>query len=168
MMINDIEPGLIELRRKHFFGQRKTHGVCETLPQRAGGRFDAHRQIVLRVSGRAATELTKIAQFLDGDRVTGQMQHCVQKHRGVTVRKYEAVAIPPTRIGWVVLEELAPQHFRHIRHAHGRAGVTGVGLLDCVHGQDADDIGEFAAGRHSALVDLIVHYTARLVAITLR
>ena len=33
------------------------------------------------------------------------------------------------------------------RHAHGRTRVAGVGLLDSVHGQRADGIGEFSSGR---------------------
>jgi hypothetical protein len=44
---------------------------------------------------------------------------------------------------------MTPQHFRDFRHAHGHAGVSGVGLLHGVHRKRAYRIGEFQAGAHS-------------------
>ncbi len=50
----------------------------------------------------------------------------------------------------VVLEKVVPEHFSHFRHAHGRAGVAGIGFGDGVHGKGADGVGKFFTGRHGA------------------
>jgi hypothetical protein len=47
----------------------------------------------------------------------------------------------------VVLEEVVPQHFGDVGHAHRHARMAGVGRLDRVHGEEADGVGEIAAGR---------------------
>ena len=76
------------------------------------------------------------------------MQQRIQQHRGVAVRQNEAVAVPPARIGRVVFQEVAPQHLGNVGHAHRGARVPGIGLLDRIHRQDTDDIGEFSTGGH--------------------
>jgi hypothetical protein len=46
------------------------------------------------------------------------------------------------------LQVIAPQRDGHVGHAHGGAGVTGVGLLDSVHGQRADRVGHLLGVCH--------------------
>ncbi len=57
-------------------------------------------------------------------------------------RQHEAVAICPLSVLGIKLDVTRPQDSRGVRHAHGHAGVTGIGGLDRVHGQGADSIGE--------------------------
>jgi hypothetical protein len=47
---------------------------------------------------------------------------------------------------------IVPENFRDVRHAHRRAGVTGVGFLDRVHGEGAYGVGKLSAGRHEDLL----------------
>ena len=69
------------------------------------------------------------------------MQQRVQQHRAVTIRQNETVAVKPIGIRRVVLQVIGPQDLRNICHAHGRAGMPGVGLLDGIDGKEADGIG---------------------------
>ena len=51
-------------------------------------------------------------------------------------------------IGGIMTQHAAPQGFRHVGHAHGRAGVAGLGLVYGVHGKDTNGIGKFFTGTH--------------------
>ncbi len=52
----------------------------------------------------------------------------------------------------IVFEVLAPQRYRDVCHAHGRAGVTGVGLLDSVHCQCTNCTGHLLGIGHGSSV----------------
>ena len=151
-MIDNGQTRAIELRGENLLGQRHAHSIGEALSQRAGSGFNAHGHVMLGMAGCAAAELTEVTQLVHGHWIASEMQQRIQQHRGMTIGQNEAVTIPPVRVGGVVLEELAPQHRPHFGHAHGRAGMPGVGLLDGIHGQNADYVGQFAAvgrrGRH--------------------
>ena len=56
----------------------------------------------------------------------------------MAVAQDKTVAIEPVGVGWVVLQVIAPQGYGHVCHAHGRAGVTRVGLLHCVDRKRTD------------------------------
>jgi len=66
------------------------------------------------------------------------------------IGEHKAVTINPLRIGRVVLKKIVPENLGDVRHAHGRARVTRVGLLDGIHAQSTYGIGEFATGSHAA------------------
>jgi hypothetical protein len=55
-------------------------------------------------------------------------------------RQHEAVAIRPDRVFRIEPQETLPQTIRYRRQRHGRAGMTGVGLLDRIHAQRADRV----------------------------
>jgi hypothetical protein len=57
----------------------------------------------------------------------------------MSVGKHETVTVEPTRVGRVVPKVAAPEDFSDFGHAHRHAGVTGVRLLNRIHGQGADD-----------------------------
>ena len=59
----------------------------------------------------------------------------------MAVGEHEAVAVGPARIGRVVAQVPAPERDRDLGHAHGRAGMAGVGLLHRVHRERADRVG---------------------------
>jgi len=56
----------------------------------------------------------------------------------VAIRQHETITVWPGRVGRVVAEVLTPEDFGNFGHAERHAGVSGVGLLDGVHGQSAD------------------------------
>ena len=55
--------------------------------------------------GSARMQLTEITQFIHRQVVAGEMQRCVQQHRGVPVGEHEPIAIGPGRIGRIVTED---------------------------------------------------------------
>ena len=57
------------------------------------------------------------------------------------IRQNEAVAILPMRISRVVAEVVVPQDLSDVRHAHRHAGMAAAGLLDGIHGQNANRVG---------------------------
>ena len=59
----------------------------------------------------------------------------------MTCGEDEPVSVEPVLVRGVVTQEAGPQHVGNGRHAHGHAGMAGVGLLNGVHGKAADDVG---------------------------
>ena len=78
--------------------------------------------------------------------MAGQMKQRIQQHRAVTGRQHEAVAVRPRRIGRIEFQEAREQDGRNISHAHGHAGMAGLGLLDRVDGKKADGVGHLGMG----------------------
>jgi hypothetical protein len=97
------------------------------------------------VARRFAVQLAEALELLDRQVVAGEMQQGVDQHRAVAVGQHEAVTVGPVRIGRVVVQVIAPQHFGDVGHAHGGAGVAGVGGLHAVDGEKADGVGQTAA-----------------------
>ena len=87
---------------------------------------------------------TKLAEILDLlDRhvfIAEQIMKRIKKHRAVARREDETVPIWPVGIARVDLQEAGKENGRHVRRAHGHAGMTGIGLLDRVHRQGTDRI----------------------------
>ena len=54
--------------------------------------------------------------------------------------EHEAVAVGPDGVFGIEAENALPQGVNGGRHAHGRAGMTRVGLLDGINRQRADGI----------------------------
>ena len=59
-----VDDVVAESRVEVPLGNRHAHRHRQTLPQRAGGAFDAVEQEVLRVAGAGAAELAEIADVL--------------------------------------------------------------------------------------------------------
>ena len=140
MVIDDVQAVFIKLFSKDFFRQRHAHGVGNALPQRAGGGFDAVGVAVFGMAGGFAVQLAEVFQIVDGKIVAREMQQAVQQRRSVAVGEHEAVAVGKLGIGGVVAQKAAPQHVSHIGHAHRRAGVAGIGLLDHIHREEAEGV----------------------------
>lgn len=60
----------------------------------------------------------------------------------MAVRQHEAVTVSPSRMRGVVFEEIVPEDFGDVGHAHGHAGVTRIRLLHGIHRKRSDGIGE--------------------------
>ena len=147
MVIDDGMTVAVEFGGQHFFGNRHSNGVGDALAERAGGRFDAGGVAIFRVTRRAAVQLTELFEVFDAQVVAAQVEQRVEQHRAVAVRQHEAVAVWPGRVGRIVAEMLAPEHFGNFGHTKRHAGMAGVGLLDGVHGQGANGAGNFVIGR---------------------
>ena len=65
----------------------------------------------------------------------------VDQGGAVAAGEDEAVAVGPEGGGGGGVEMLEPEDGGDVGHAHGHAGVSGVGLLDDVHGETAEGVG---------------------------
>ena len=150
-VVDDLMVWLIKLRRQRALGDSQPHRVRQPLPQRPGGGFNPRGIADFRVARRFGMQLTEVFYLFDGQIIARQMQQAVEQHRRVAVGENKAVAIVPLRVFRIVLKEIVPQHLCDIGHAHRRAGVAGVGFLDCIHTQGADGVSEFSTG-HNVLL----------------
>ena len=94
-------------------------------------------------------------------RIAGEIEQRIEQHRAVAGRQDETVAVGPVRVGGIVLQELREQHRGDIRHAHRQAGVAGFGLLDGVHGEEANGIG------HPVMLCALVHGRSQMLEVDL-
>ena len=62
----------------------------------------------------------------------------------------EPVPIGPLRVGGVVAQEIVPQDLGDVRHAHGHAGMAGIGGLHRVHTERANGVRKFSSIRHES------------------
>src|SRR5208283_2692339 len=106
----------------------------------------------LRMARGLGSELPKILQLLHRQRVAGEIQHRIEQHGRMAVREYETVTIPPSGVPRIELKYIAPENLCDVSHAHGSARMARMSLLDGVHGQGTNGVGEFAAGGHGGLL----------------
>ncbi len=148
VVVDDLVPVAVELRRHDFLGQGEAHGIRQPLPQRPGGGLDACGVAELRVTGGLAVQLAEVLEVVDGQVIAGQMQQRVDQHRAVAVGQHEAVAVGPERVGRAVLQMITPEHLGDVRHAHGGTRVAAVGFLHSIHAEGADGIGSLTTAGH--------------------
>ena len=141
VMVDDVKARAIEFLTQQTFSQGHADGVGDALAERAGGGFHARGDAVFRVAGGLAVQLAEILQFRHRQVVAGEVQQRVDQHRAVAVGQHETVTIRPARVQRVVAQVAAPQCHGNIRHAHRRARVARIGLLDGVHGEHANGVG---------------------------
>ncbi|MNQ60098.1 hypothetical protein D3C85_743670 [compost metagenome] len=147
-VVDDGVARTVELRAQHLLGDGETDRVGNALAQRASGGLDARGVAVFRVARGAAVQLAELLEVVDAQVVTGQVQQRVDQHRAVAVGQHEAVAVGPLRVLRVVLEEIAPQHFGDVRHAHGCTGMAAVGFLHGIHAEGTNGIGSLTTTGH--------------------
>ena len=150
VVIDNLVVRLVELCRQRTLGNRQPDRICQPLTERPGGGFHARRIANLRVPRGFGVQLAEVFQLLKRQIVTGQVQQAVEQHRGVAVGENKAVTVVPGGIVRVVLQEVVPQHFGNIGHAHRCAGMARIGFLHGIHAEGADGIGELFTG-HSSL-----------------
>ena len=139
-VVNDVVDVAVKAPRQHLFCQGHANRVGDTLAQWAGGRLHAGGFRAFRVPGRLRVQLAEIPDLRHGQIVTAEMQDGIQQHGRVAVGQHEAIPVPPIGVGRVVLQEIIPQDFGNIGHAHRCTGVAGVGVLNGIHGQRADGV----------------------------
>ena len=108
-------------------------------------------RLIFGMAGTSAVDLAKPLDVVERDRglietlVLGidglhaaEMQQCVKQHRGMAVRKDEAIAVGPDRIIGIEAQRILPKRVGHRRQRHRRAGMAGIGLLHGIHRQGAN------------------------------
>ena len=91
----------------------------------------------------ARSELAKAPQLLQvHSRIAGQVEQRVQQHRAVAGGQHEAIAVGPLGRARIEAQKAREQDGRDVRHAHGHAGMTGLGGFDRIHRQRADRVGQ--------------------------
>ena len=150
VVIDDRRLGAVELRRERALRERHADRVRDALAERPGRRLDARRHADLGVARGLAVQLAEVAQLAHRQVVAGEVQQRVDQHRAMAVGQHEAIAVGPLRVARVVAQVAAPQRDGDLGHAHGRAGVAGVGLLHGVHRERADRVDDVGVGGFGA------------------
>ena len=144
-VVHDVETlaalFLVELGGQQFLGQCHAHRIGNALPQRAGGGFHAGGDAHFRVTRCLAVQLAELFELVHRQVIAGQVQERIDQHGAVAVGQHKPVAVGPQRVSRVVAQVAVPQDFGNFGHAHGRAGVAGLGGLHSVNRQKADGVG---------------------------
>jgi hypothetical protein len=130
----------VESRRQHLARHRHADRVGNPLTQRSGGRLDAGRESMLRMSRRLRLQLPEPLELAHRQVVAREVEQRIEERRGVAAREHEAVAVRPVGAVRVVAKELAPHHVGHRRLSERRAGMSGFRLLDHVDGEKANRV----------------------------
>ena len=138
-----VDSRLAELGGEHALGHGHADRRGNALSEWSGGGFDTGRVPDFRMSGRFRMQLPEALDLVESQaRCAGEIEQRIDQHRAMAGRQHEAVTVRPGRIGGIELEHLREQHGRHIGGPHRQTGVARLGLLDRIHGQHADGIGE--------------------------
>ena len=139
-MIYDLVTGSVEGVGKNLLRERESDSIAETLPQRTGSSLNSGGQSVLGVSRSFAVPLTEALDLVDGQSISGQVEHRVEEHRCMTRRKYDAIPVGPIGCPGSVLQRMLPKGVRGWGQAHRCAGMSAVGFLHSIDRQEADGI----------------------------
>ena len=140
-MIDDLVARPVELVGQPALGDRHPDAVREALAERAGGRLDARREAVLGVARRPRAPLAEALEVVERDVVAGQVEDASRAaSTGVPGRQHEAVAVGPVGLARRVAQEAREDHVGRRRHAHRRARVARLRLLDAVDRQRPDRV----------------------------
>src|SRR3546814_7595560 len=83
------------------------------------------------MSGAWTVKLTEIADIVHRRTdITRQIQKGVDQHRPMPCRQHETVAVGPVGTARVVLQMAGVKHRGNVGHAHGHAGMPGIGGLN--------------------------------------
>jgi hypothetical protein len=89
---------------------------------------------------RTASPLAEPLEFLQWQVEARDMKQSVQQRRSMSGRENKAVAVRPDGITRVEFEKAIPERIGHGRRTQRQAGVTGLGFLHGVHGQEAQRV----------------------------
>ena len=134
---------IAETRIEMALGHRHADGVGEALAKRTGGGLDAWRMAELRMAWRLRTELAEVLDLLACHlRIAGEIEQGVEQHRAVACRKDKPIPIWPVRGRGVELQEFLEQQGGAVGKAQRQAAMAALRLLDSVHAERPDRIGE--------------------------
>ena len=141
LVVHGLEGVVVEPHGQHGLGERHAGGIAATLAERAGRGFDARRMPVFGMPRRFAVPLPETLELGEGEIVAGQVKHGVEEHRAMTAGKNDPVAAGPLGLGGAMFKMFQVENGRDVGHAHGHAGMAGLGLLNAVHGESANGVG---------------------------
>jgi len=155
---DDIGPmvdQIIPVARVHkTLAQGHADGAGDALAERAGGGFDTVGVAEFGMPRRLGTELAEVFQLVYRHVfIAGQVKQRIQQHGAVSRRQNETVPIVPIGRLRIEFQEPGKQNGRHVGHAHGHAGVAGIGFLNGVSGKKTDGIGHFRVVRKRGLME---------------
>ena len=122
-------------RSQMRLGDRHADRVADALPQRPGRCLDSRRALRLRVSGRLASELSKVLDVVERNVVAREIEQRVEQHRPVAGREHEAVSVQPVGVFGIEPQMAGPERVGHGCGTHRHARMAGVRLLDRVNGK---------------------------------
>ena len=132
--------GPVELRGQESFGDGHSYRIPKALPQRSGGGLHAGSVSSLGMPRRLRSPLPEVLQVFQREVVSAEVEHRVEQHRRVAAGQHESIAVGPFGVSRIVPQETGPQQVGGRREGHGRAGMAGLRLLDCIHGKRADRV----------------------------
>ncbi|MGZ2469407.1 hypothetical protein ACVJMZ_004994 [Sinorhizobium medicae] len=140
----------------HLFGHRHPDSGRDPLAQRAGGGLDAEGMAVFGMAGRFRAELPEGRKLGHRHvRKADEVMEGIEQHRAMAGRKHETVAVGPVGERRIDSDEAVEEHGNRVRHAHRHARMTGIGLLDGIHGKKPDGVGHVALRGGGAGFDLL-------------
>ena len=145
-VVHDLEPGTVEPLPKQPLRDGHPDRVPHSLAERPGGGLHARGVSPLGMPGCLRTPLPELPQVLERERIAPEMQQAVEEHGRVATGEHEAVTIGPVGRGGVEAEEAVPQEPRRGGERHRGPGVSGLGLLDRVHREDAKRVDHLPGG----------------------
>ena len=86
---------------------------------------------------RKIMQMAEGLQVVDGDLVAGEVQDAVEQRGGMPVREHKAIAVDPLRVLRIVTHVIVEEKVGDRSVAQRSAGVTALGLLDCVNCEEA-------------------------------
>lgn len=105
VVVDQVEVVLVEDTSQVGLGDSETDGVGDTLSKGTGGDLDSVSDVNLRMTGGSGTELSESLQVIEGEVVSGEVEHDVLEGTGVSVRENESISVDPLGVLGVGLEE---------------------------------------------------------------
>ena len=141
MVIDEGVIGGVEEGGGALAGERVTDGIAHPLAERPCGGFHAGCFRILRMARRDRMKLAEIFHIILGNRVSGNVQPAVEKHRAMAGREDEAVAVEPLRGIRAVAHRLAEEHGTDLGGAERQAEVAGIAGVDGIDGEASGFVG---------------------------
>ena len=140
VVIDNVVAFAVIARGQPGFRNGHADAVAESLAERAGGDFDAHRMTALRMPRSFAAPLAEAFQFFERQIVAGEMEQAVEQHGAMTGRQDEAITVEPQWVLGIEFQVLRPERVGHRGRAHRHSRMTRVSLLHGIGREKADRI----------------------------
>ena len=140
VVVDDFAIGFVKASRKMGFGCRHTNGGCDPLSQGARGGFYTNGVTIFGVTCGGRAKLTEGHQIFLRQTEPIQVQKGVIHCRTVTSGKHETVAIVPSGILGVKLQEFLKERVGNRGATQGKTRVAGFCFFNGFRGQDANGV----------------------------
>ena len=131
----------VEASGGHLAGNRKAHGVGDTLAERAGGALYARGLVEFGMPGSLGMELAETLYLVEGQVVAAEMKPRVDKHRAMTGGEHEAVTVQPARGAGAVRKRATVEGGTDFGGAERQAEMSGIAFVHRIHGEATGLVG---------------------------